>query len=203
MHNISESNRLRAWLIHQKLMENLEQAPAHTNVGPDPMPIGKLYFKRTEVYDRIIDKMKEMAPDGVNDQQQFLEILEGAIKTINDELKNEMSQDQMSDIVLTINDIERELIFTPYQKLNLNENQVEMGKKYRWKEMLMSQVKSRLKERGDENMSQEDIKDVLKQVIEDFKEEIEQTLNMIQQSLTAIVNVVPADKFFASIAYDL
>jgi hypothetical protein len=203
MPHISESNRLRAWLLHQKLMENLQQASTYANVGPDPMPIGKLYFKRTEVYDRIIAKMKEMAPDGVNDQQQFLEILEGAIKTINDELKNELSQDEMANIVLTINDVERELLATPYQKLNLNENQIEMGKKYQWKEMLMSQVKSRLKERGDDNMSQEEIKDVLEQVIEDFKEEIDQTLHMIQKSLTAIVNVIPADKFFASIAYDL
>lgn len=197
MPHISESNRLRAWLLHQKLMENLQQASTYANVGPDPIPIGKLYFKRTEVYDRIVNKMKEMAPDGVSGQQQFIEILEGAIKTINDELSNELSQDEMSNIVLTINDVERELLAPPDQKLN--ENQIEMGKKYQWKEMLMSQVKSRLKERGDENMSQEDIKDTLDQVIEDYKEEIEETLNMIRQSLTAIINVLPPEMFFASL----
>lgn len=203
MPNISESGRLRAWLIHQKLIENLEQPTAFVNVGPDPDSIGKLYFKRREVYDRIIDKMKEMAPDGVSGQSQFLEILEGAIKTINDELKNELSGDEMSDIVLTINDVERELMFTPYQKLNLNENQIEMGKQYRWKEMLMSQVKSRMKDRGNENMSREEIKSMLEDIIKTFEAEIEETLNMIQRSLTAIVNVIPADKFFASLSYDL
>ena len=43
----------------------------------------------------IVAKMREMAPDGVSSQHQFVEILEQAINTINDELKREMSPDEM------------------------------------------------------------------------------------------------------------
>ena len=127
---LSEAERLRGALLLARLQEQMEQEVPITipNVGPDPEPMGKLYFKRSEIFERIVDKMREMAPDGVSSQHQFVEILEQAINTINDELKGEMSPDEMADIVLTINDVERELMFTPYQ--SLNESKVGMGKNY-------------------------------------------------------------------------
>ncbi len=197
---ISESNRLKGWLLYNRLLEQLNQPSTIPipNVGPDPEPIGKLYFKRNEIFDRIINKMKEMAPDGIGSQHQFVEIMEQAINTINDELKRELSADEMSDVVLTIADIERELMFTPHEQFNLNEN-VGMGEKYKWKEALMSLAKEKAKTMGSPDMSQEDIKDLLKQVRSELEDEVNKTLDMIFHSLTMIVNILPADKFFASL----
>jgi hypothetical protein len=196
-------------------LEQLQQPSQIVNVGPDPNPIGKLYFKRSEILNRIINKMKDMAPDGIGSQHQFVEIMEQAINTINDELKRELSTDEMSDVVLTISDVERQLMFTPYEQFNLNENKVGMGEKYKWKEALMSLAKERIKETGSPEMSKEELTNLFSEVrikLEQemriklekemrikLEEEIDQTLNMIFQSLTQIVNILPADKFFASL----
>lgn len=191
MANLSESERLKGWLVYGKLLEQMQQEVpiAIPNVGPDPIPMGKLYFKRSEIFERIVAKMRDMAPDGVSSQHQFVEILEQAINTINDELKREMSPDQMADIVLTINDVERELMFTPYQSLNLNESKVGMGKDYSWKEDLMKIVQDRIKQHGHAGMEKEDMIELLGRV----KDEIDETLGMIYNSL----RMVPAAAFFA------
>lgn len=188
---LSESERLRGWLLYNRLLEQMQQdVPiAIPNVGPDPEPMGKLYFKRSEIFERIVAKMREMAPDGVSSQHQFVEILEQAINTINDELKREMSPDEMADIVLTINDVERELMFTPYQSLNLNESRIGMGQDYSWKEDLMQIIQDRVKKHGDPGMNREDMIEVLSLV----KEEIDETLGMIYNTL----RMVPAAAFFA------
>jgi len=191
MANLSESERLRGWLLYNRLLEQMEQQVtiAIPNVGPDPIPMGKLYFKRSEIFERIVAKMRDMAPDGVSSQHQFVEILEQAINTINEELKREMSPDEMADIVLTINDVERELMFTPYQSLNLNESKIGMGKDYSWKEDLMKLIQDRVKEHGNPGMNREDMVEVLSRV----KEEIDETLGMIYNTL----RMVPAAAFFA------
>ena len=188
---LSESERLRGWLLYNRLLEQMQQdVPiAIPNVGPDPEPMGKLYFKRSEVFERIVAKMREMAPDGVSSQHQFVEILEQAINTINDELKREMSPDEMADVVLTLNDVERELMFTPYQALNLNESRIGMGQDYSWKEDLMQIIQDRVKKHGDPGMNKEDMVEVLSRV----KEEIDETLGMIYNTL----RMVPAAAFFA------
>jgi hypothetical protein len=159
------------------------------NAGPDSQPIGKLYFKRSEIFERIVAKMREMAPDGVSSQHQFVEILEQAINTINDELKREMSPDEMADIVLTINDVERELMFTPYQSLNLNESRIGMGKDYSWKEDLMKIIQDRMRAHGEPGMSKDEVVEVLGRI----KDEIDETLGMIYSTL----RMVPAAAFFA------
>ena len=188
---LSESERLRGWLLYNRLLEQMQQdVPiAIPNVGPDPEPMGKLYFKRSEVFQRIVAKMREMAPDGVSSQHQFVEILEQAINTINDELKREMSPDEMADVVLTLNDVERELMFTPFQSLNLNESRIGMGQDYSWKEDLMQIIQDRVKKHGDPGMNKEDMVEVLSRV----KEEIDETLGMIYNTL----RMVPAAAFFA------
>lgn len=189
MANLSEADRLRGWLLYTRLLEQIQQdVPiAIPNVGPDPEPMGKLYFKRSEIYERIVAKMREMAPDGVSSQHQFVEILEQAINTINDELKREMSPDEMADIVLTMNDVERELMFTPYH--SLNEVRVGMGRDYSWKEDLMKIIQDRVREHGNPGMNREDMVEVLSRV----KEEIDETLGMIYNTL----RMVPAAAFFA------
>ena len=191
MANLSESERLRGWLLYNRLLEQMEQnVPISIpNVGPDPVPMGKLYFKRSEVFERIVSKMRDMAPDGVSSQHQFVEILEQAINTINDELKREMSPDEMADVVLTLNDVERELMFTPYQSLNLNESKISMGKDYSWKEDLMKIIQDRVREHGNPGMNREDMIEVLSRV----KEEIDETIGMIYNTL----RMVPAAAFFA------
>lgn len=187
---LSEAERLRGALLLARLQEQMEQEVPITipNVGPDPEPMGKLYFKRSEIFERIVAKMREMAPDGVSSQHQFVEILEQAINTINDELKGEMSPDEMADIVLTINDVERELMFTPYQSLNLNESKVGMGKDYSWKEDLMKIIQDRIRAHGNPDMNREDINEVLSRI----QEEIDETLGMIYNTL----RMVPAAAFF-------
>lgn len=191
MANLTETERLRGWLLYSRLLEQMEQNVPITipNAGPDPNAIGKLYFKRSEIFDRIVAKMREMAPDGVSSQHQFVEILEQAINTINDELKREFSPDQMADIVLSINDVERELMFTPYQSLNLNENKIEMGKNYAWKEDLTNLVKDRIRKHGNPGMSRDEVVEVLGRI----KDEIDETLGMIYKTL----RMVPAAAFFA------
>ena len=188
---LSEADRLRGWLLYNRLLEQMQQEVpiAIPNVGPDPEPMGKLYFKRSEVFQRIVAKMREMAPDGVSSQHQFVEILEQAINTINDELKREMSPDEMADVVLTLNDVERELMFTPYQSLNLNESRIGMGQDYSWKEDLMQIIQDRVRKHGDPGMNKEDMVEVLSRV----KEEIDETLGMIYNTL----RMVPAAAFFA------
>lgn len=188
---LSEAERLRGWLLYNRLLEQMQQEIpiAIPNVGPDPNPIGKLYFKRSEIFERIVAKMREMAPDGVSSQHQFVEILEQAINTINDELKREMSPDEMADIVLTINDVERELMFTPYQSLNLNESRIGMGKDYSWKEDLMKIVQDRIREHGNPGMTRDEVIQLLGTV----KDEIDETLGMIYNTL----RMVPAAAFFA------
>jgi len=191
MANLTEAERLRGWLLYSRLLEQMEQnVPiAIPNAGPDPNPIGKLYFKRSEIFERIVAKMREMAPDGVSSQHQFVEILEQAINTINDELKREMSPDEMADIVLTIGDVERELMFTPYQSLNLNESRVGMGKDYSWKEDLMKIIQDRMRVHGEPGMSKDEVVEVLGRI----KDEIDETLGMIYNTL----RMVPAAAFFA------
>jgi len=166
-----------------------EVAIAIPNAGPDPNPIGKLYFKRSEIFHRIEAKMREMAPDGVSSQHQFVEILEQAINTVNDELSREYSPDEMADIVLTIGDVERELMFTPYQSLNLNESRIGMGKNYEWKEDLTNLVKDRIRKHGNPGMSKDEVVEVLGRI----KDEIDETLGMIYNTL----RMVPAAAFFA------
>lgn len=187
---LSEADRLRGALLLTRLMEQMEQNVPITipNVGPDPEPMGKLYFKRSEIFERIVSKMRDMAPDGVSSQHQFVEILEQAINTINDELKREMSPDEMADVVLTINDVERELMFTPYQSLNLNENKISMGKDYSWKEDLKKIIQDRIREHGSPGLTGEDMVEVLSHV----KDEIDETLGMIYNTL----RMVPAAAFF-------
>ncbi len=191
MANLTEAERLRGWLLYSRLLEQMQQDVAISipNAGPDPNPIGKLYFKRSEIFERIVAKMREMAPDGVSSQHQFVEILEQAINTINDELRREYSPDQMADIVLSINDVERELMFTPYQSLNLNESRVSMGKDYSWKEDLMKIIQDRMRVHGEPGMSKDEIIEVLGLI----KDEIDETLGMIYNTL----RMVPAAAFFA------
>ena len=181
MANLSESERLRGWLLYNRLLEQMEQnVPISIpNVGPDPVPMGKLYFKRSEVFERIVSKMRDMAPDGVSSQHQFVEILEQAINTINDELKRQYSPDEMADIVLSINDVERELMFTPYQSLNLNESRIGMGHDYSWKEDLMKIIQDRIKKHGRPGMNREDMIEVLSSV----NKEIDEALGMIYNAL--------------------
>ena len=178
---LSESERLRGWLLYNRLLEQMQQEVpiAIPNVGPDPEPMGKLYFKRSEIFERIVAKMREMAPDGVSSQHQFVEILEQAINTINDEVKREMSPDEMADVVLTLNDVERELMFTPYQSLNLNESLIGMGHDYSWKEDLMKIIQDRIKKHGRPGTNREDMIEVLSSV----NKEIDETLGMIYNAL--------------------
>jgi len=191
MANLTETERLRGWLLYSRLLEQMEQnVPISIpNAGPDPNAIGKLYFKRSEIFDRIVAKMREMAPDGVSSQHQFVEILEQAINTINDELRREFSPDEMADIVLSLNDVERELMFTPYQSLNLNESRIGMGKDYSWKEDLMKIIQDRMRAHGEPGMSPDEVVEVLGRI----KDEINETLGMIYKAL----RMVPAAAFFA------
>lgn len=186
---LTESDRLRSWILLNRLHEQMQQnvSIAIPNIGPDPEPIGKLYFKRSEIYDRIVNKMHEMAPDGVSSQHQFVEILEQAINTVNDELKRTLSPDDMSNLVLTINDVERELMFTPYQ--TLQENKGEMGKQYAWKEGLMQLVQDYVRKQAKPDMNMDQILDSVKQSV---KNEIDSTLDMIYN----ILRMVPVAAFY-------
>lgn len=194
MANLTEAERLRGWLLYSRLLEQMEQnVPISIpNAGPDPNAIGKLYFKRSEIFERIIAKMREMAPDGVSSQHQFVEILEQAINTINDELTREYSPDEMADIVLTINAIQNKLMFTRYDSLNLNESRIGMGKEYSWKENLMKIAQDKAKVKGDLNfLKSSDFINSLseeerKAVLEKTAEEIQKTLDMIYNTLRMI-----------------
>lgn len=195
---LSEAERLRGWLLYNRLLEQMQEdiAISIPNVGPDPEPIGKLYFKRSEIFKRIVQKMHEMAPDGVNSQHQFVEILEQAINTINDELKGEMSPDEMAEIVLTLNYVQNQLMLTPYESLNLNEMKIGMGKKYAWKEALKGMIEDYIVKNGSRDMNKDELEIIIKNAAIETKkkivEEIDETLGMIYNTL----RMVPAAAFF-------
>jgi len=201
---LTEADRFKGWMRLQMLKEQMGQnVPMQfSNGAPDPEPVGKMYFKRQEIYDNVLKRIQDMAPHGVSSTQQFHDIIEQCIAAENKELALEATPEQMSDIVLSINDIEREFRATPYTAIGLhqsdmlNEEPIGMGKNYKRKEDLMTLVKSRLvdNEGLDAAISPETYKTALSQIVNDLKEETVKTLDMIESTL----KMIPPAVFFGA-----
>jgi len=203
---LTEAERFKGWMLLRMLKEQMEQnIPMQFSDGaPDPEPMSKLYFKRQEIYDNVLGKIRDMAPHGVSSTQQFHDIIEQCITAANKELALEATPEQMSDIVLSINDIEREFRATPYTAIGLhqsdmlNEELIGMGKGYRRKEDLMTLVKSRLLDheggRLNASTSPEEYRAALFQIVNELKEETIKTLDMIERTL----KMIPPAIFFGA-----
>lgn len=201
---LTEAERFKGWMRLQVLREQMEQnIPMQFSSGaPDPEPMGKMYFKRQEIYDNVLKRIQDMAPHGVSSTQQFHDIIEQCIAAENKELALEATPEQMSDIVLSINDIEREFRATPYTAIGLhqsdmlNEEPIGMGKNYRYKETLMNAVKSRLMddESLDATISPMEYRAALSQIVNELKDETIKTLDMIESTL----KMIPPAVFFGA-----
>ena len=208
---ISESERFKGWMRLQVLNEQMEQTIAiqagngapEANVtiqmgngAPDPEPMGKLYFKRQEIYDNVLQRIMDMAPHGVSSEQQFHDIVEQAISKVHKELMKQLTPEQQSDAVLSINDIEREFRATPYISIGLhqtgmlNEDRVGMGADYAPKEELMRLFKANIIAKGSPKMPSEPYH----RLLNDIKLEMIKTLDMIERTL----KMIPPAVFFAS-----
>lgn len=201
---LTEAERFKGWMRLQMLKEQMEQnVPMQFSDGaPDPEPMGKMYFKRQEIYDNVLKRIQDMAPHGVSSTQQFHDIIEQCIAAENKELALEATPEQMSDIVLSINDIEREFRATPYTAIGLhqsdmlNEEPIGMGKNYRYKETIMNAVKARLMddESLDATISPMEYRAALSQIVNELKEETVKTLDMIENTL----KMIPPAVFFGA-----
>ncbi len=210
---ITESERFKGWMRLQVLKEQMEETVAIQpgngapdpeenetiqmgDGAPDPEPMGKLYFKRQEIYDNVLQKIMDMAPHGVSSEQQFHDIVEQAISKVRDELMEQLTPEQKSDAVLSINDIDREFKATSYTSLglrpsgNLEEALVGMGADYAPKEELMRLFKANIISKGSPKMPSEPYH----RLLSDIKLEMIKTLDMIERTLKMIPPVV----FFAS-----
>lgn len=210
---ITESERFKGWMRLQVLNEQMEQTVAIQpgngapdpeenetiqmgDWAPDPEPMGKLYFKRQEIYDNVLQKIMDMAPHGVSSEQQFHDIVEQAISKVHKELMGQLTPEQASDVVLSINDIEREFRATPYTSIGLhqtgmlNEDRVGMGADYAPKEELMRLFKANIISKGWPEMSSEPYH----RLLSDIKLEMINTLDMIELTL----KMIPPAVFFAS-----
>lgn len=201
---LTEAERFKGWMRLQVLREQMgENVPMQFSDGaPDPEPMGKMYFKRQEIYDNVLKRIQDMTPHGVSSTQQFHDIVEQCIAAENKELALEATPEQMSDIVLSINDIEREFRATPYTAIGLhqsdmlNEEPIGMGRNYKRKEDLMALVKGKLMDNEglDSTISPEKYRAVLSQVVNELKEETIKTLDMIESTL----KMIPPAVFFGA-----
>lgn len=216
---LTEAERFKGWMRLQVLREQMEQnVPVQFSDGaPDPEPMGKMYFKRNEIYANVLKRIQDMAPHGVSSTQQFHDIIEQCIAAENKDLALEATLEQMSDIVLSINDIEREFRATPYTAIGLhqsdmlNEEPIGMGKNYEPREQLMSLFKAnviRLSPKGLSSLSKGEhnlgsrhtnslkgrTRDRYQTTLVNVKEEMIKTLDMIERTL----KMIPPEVFFAS-----
>jgi len=215
---LTEAERFSGWMRLQMLLEQMEQnlPMPISNEGPDPEPMNKLYFRRQEIYDAVLQRIQDMAPHGVSSEQQFHDIVEQAISKVHKELMPELSPEQAADTVLTINDIEREFRATPFTAIGLhqtdmlNEEPVRMSKNYEPKEALMNLFKANVlrqsKGLGTSSKNYQAMgahnADAFKAwthqrfqtVLADVKDEMVKTLDMIERTL----KMIPPEVFFGS-----
>lgn len=78
---LTEAERFKGWMRLQMLNEQMgENVPMQFSSGaPDPEPMGKMYFKRNEIYANVLKRIQDMAPHGVSSTQQFHDIIEQCI----------------------------------------------------------------------------------------------------------------------------
>lgn len=105
MSPISEEERLRGWLMYNRLLEQVQ-------VGN----IGKAYLWKEELMQAVQAEIERIAPQGVSSQEQFADTISKAIQSIDKEQRLRASSEaEMADIELTLNMVERTLKMIPHQ----------------------------------------------------------------------------------------
>lgn len=105
MSSISEKERLNGWLRLNSLWEQVSQGQ-----------IGKAYLWKEKLMRDVQDTVLELAPQGVNSQGEFAEIVSKAIQAVDTEQRASASHEaQMADVELTLGMIERTLKMIPFQ----------------------------------------------------------------------------------------
>lgn len=86
--------------------------------GVSPYPIGKAYLNRSEIKQIIISRLLELSPHGTPSVQEFEVLLDKVLNEVSKTLFNQNKNIEVqSDIVLTINDIQRELLSSPLESI--------------------------------------------------------------------------------------
>lgn len=86
--------------------------------GVSPFPIGKAYLNRNQIKDMVLSRLLELSPHGPPSVQEFEVLLDKVLNEVSKALFTQnRSSEVQSDIVLTINDIQRELLSTPIESI--------------------------------------------------------------------------------------
>lgn len=89
--------------------------------GPSPVQIGSLYLHKEELMQEVQKTMNDLAPQGVNSQGEYIEILEKALNQVDQKMHaggigpNSEKEAMVADMELTLSMIERTLRMIPYQ----------------------------------------------------------------------------------------
>jgi len=105
MSTITEKERLVGWLQLNSLWEQVSRGE-----------IGKAYLWKETLMKAVQDTILELAPDGVNSQAEFVELVSQAIQAVDTSQRNSVGLEaEMADVELTLGMIERTLKMIPHQ----------------------------------------------------------------------------------------
>ena len=105
-------------LIRNIIKEATEAEQDRPVAGPSTERLPKAYFMRDDLTKLIVDRMIELAPQGVSSQGDMVQLLNKALDETEQKLKGSIpNQDVMSDIDLSLNQVYRDLANVPYTSI--------------------------------------------------------------------------------------
>lgn len=97
------------------MFDNLYEEIEEIIDGPSPIPISSAYLEKDQVMDRVQELILNMAPTGLQSQNEFTDILNMAIKQAQKEFYAKANGlDERADFDLTLSMAERTLRSIPY-----------------------------------------------------------------------------------------
>ncbi len=117
---LSEKDWFKGWILLQQLEEQFSREDTSTSAGGVTQArMGDAYFFKEKIMQEVQRRILEMAPHGVQSQGEFLELLEKALNSADEDYKKVASssgdESVMADIQLTLAMIERTLRMVPFQ----------------------------------------------------------------------------------------
>ena len=102
---LSEREWFAGWMRLVQLQEQVS-----------PVRMGDAYLWKEQAMQEVQRQMLEMAPQGVHSQGEYIDIMEKALKAVDENLRNKITDEgMMADIELTLSMIERTLRMIPHQ----------------------------------------------------------------------------------------
>lgn len=94
-----------------------EQADIATP-SPSPIHVPKAYFMLPDLREMVIMTIRELAPNGVGSQSEYRSLLSQALTMVENRLSTKISNFEiMSNIELTLSQLDRELSNVPYESI--------------------------------------------------------------------------------------